>query len=372
MIFSPPKRVQRSLDLLVETHPYARSGIVAKSARADSDSGIVWSKLLSAGASLDGVIRGLSKLEESLVVYGALSRLENDTLDILTSFFRLRRPERAEKLAWYCLLLTNGREDFRDLALGYIQRTGKAEMIEVAKSPQPLSSLGSVYLRSSSMLEGWSSRQVVALPILNRKFKRLLLENPHKRTTLEIEGIDTVDEWLQEVLLDSERVRWFRDYLTESETLEWPIDDPVLSRIVSRFKEPSDGGIFWLGVSGEVVQAFERWLLNLKLTDFLHEGERVQFWRHFLDRMTDAFESRDRTAVFVCFPNWFAVQFKEMGRATYMYKQEYFRRFRYLDDVSLYSALLGNNWSGRYTHQGQYWQWRAKAEVNGMFARHTA
>lgn len=370
-MFSLLTNVNRSLDALLKLHPYAASGAVARSERADRDSAAIWDQLESAGARRAELIIGLSRVQESLAIYGASSRLNANTLDVLADLFRLRSPRKAGKLAWQCLLLSDGRDEFRQSAVAYLSRLNRDDLVPIAHAARTMNALAATYGASADRFEIWFRKQRAQHTAVKRQTMRLLLSKPFRSRVIDREGIDEIDNWLQTAFVDSERIEWFRFYLIDANPHMWPANDAVMGRIISRFGEPSEHS-FWQTIPDRVIAAVKRWLLDASLTEFLGEGERVEFWRNFLDRMIDAAQSRERTAVFVCFDGWFAIQFKEMGRATYMFHTRYFRRLRYLDDTTLYQTILDNRAyaGGRYTHQGYHWQWRARSEVNGMFTRY--
>ena len=368
-MFNPPKMAVAALERVKAAHPYAASGVVAPSARTDFDSRAIWDALLAAPiGSLPKRIATLSTLQVSLLLYGAHSRLADPkSLQVLAALFEQHEPQRAGRVAWQALLLSNGGPEFRNPARAYLISID-SPWKRIVDDERPLTKTLSVYLNARRKFDAFFDDGVFpgGHPEITRVIKRALIWPPFQDRVLEKEGIPTIDGWLNEVCVDSERVAWFRNYVERGATVEFPNSDPVMNSIAGRFGEPSQGGSFWSGISQRAVDAFERWLRNLQLTHSLGEGERLQFWRGYLDRMTQTVESRGRTAVLICFPGWFAVQFKEMGKATYMFNQAHLAAFKKFDDVSLYRAVLTQRSIGRYTHMGSYWPYTARGVVNAL------
>lgn len=368
-MFPAPRLAIASLDKIMQAHPYARSGAIARSPRAETDSSSVWERLFKCSNSqLTDCILALSDLEVSLALYGSGSRYDDArTVNVLSLLFELRKPNTGDRIAWQALLLSDGDPIFRTAAKRFLEENNSPWRV-AADVESPLAFAAGTYLNARAkfadffepdLFPGWHAR-------IGRELKRRLLSATFVDRTLAKEGVDVLDKWLNEVYIDSERVEWFRLYLEAGVETRRSRSDPVLKGINARFGEPAHARSFWKHVSPAAISAYQIWLRDLQLTRALGEGERLQFWRAYLDRMTRSQESRNGTAVLICFRGWFAVQFKEMGKATYLFNQKYFAGFQKLDDVTLYWAVRNNPSLDRYTHQGSYWQYSARGVVDAL------
>jgi hypothetical protein len=206
--------------------------------------------------------------------------------------------------------------------------------------------------------------------------KRLFLSRKYVTATRKREKAATITEWLDAAFIDSERVAWFANYLIDIHGSRWHVTDPILRLIVDRFEVPKQHRPFWDSLPASVIAAVELWLKDVELTRLLgdNEGPRIQFWREFLPRMAGSAKSKDGAAVFICFDNWFAVQFRDMGKATYMFlgQRGLLMRMGRLYESKLYAAVLQEPNVGRYTHQGYSWQDRARSVVRSVLSRYSS
>lgn len=379
-MFDEPIKVLGVLTSILELHPYSVSGVIVDSARSRSDAATLWRRLVSLeGTARDEAIQNLAVQELRLILFAASGRLsEADALGLLGRIFELHEGLEGGSVGWRAFLLTNGARSFARVAAryasGYPDRPLWGKLVD---SEQPLGTAIQEYLRSGLVLKAWAAREDVALAEDGRLFKRLqrfaLLEGDFRRDILSREGAKTVVSWLEEILIDSEQVEWLSSYITESHRGRWPLDDPFLSRVTHRFGKPDASVSFWAGLPEEVRVAVDLWVKDRDLTLLLGEGERVTFWRRFLPQMTGAHASRVGGVVFICFPEWFAVQFKEVGRATYMFPNTLLSGLRRIrDDVRLYNSVLENRASmlEKYDHRGFTWELAATAAVRRVLAMH--
>ena len=368
-MFSPPTKVVAALERTVASHPYAISGRIAPGPRAESDARLVWQRLLRCEpARLDAVIESLSNLEVSLLIYGAQSRLsETRTLEVLKRLYPLRCPSSADRLAWQAFLLTDGAPEFEAASRRFLA-SENSPWQKIFSFARPQLKALDMYVTAKRKFADFFSQAVFPgwHAALNRQFKRALIHEPYLDRVIAKEAIGQIEIWLEEVCVDSERVDWFREYVERSVANRRAASDPVFNRIVARFGEPSQARPFWSSISPAAAAEFERWLRELKLTRALGEGDRLQFWRAYLDRMRSTYESRNGDAVFICFDKWFAVQFVQMGKATYMFGERHLPHFKRLDDITLYREVLNTNSIGRYEHRGHYWQYQARTVVNAL------
>lgn len=366
-----PTRVKAALAAIREAHPYAASGAVARSTRADVDSHALWVRLMAlGGAERDAAIKALSRREESLLLYGARARLANDpALALLADVFTIRALTTRASIAWEAWLASNGNNAFRDAAEAATAGGPAARTARLLLSVQrPLDEVCRLYCTQALPFHAWSSQPEVQLDrpsVLSRIIRQRLLRFEFVHAVVEREGMQTLEAWLEECLVDSDRVNWFGRYLSETDPRRWGREDAILLRILARFQPPDKKQPFWDGVPTAAVTAFNNWLKDRALTHLLGEGERVQFWRQFLPQMVRCEDSRCGEAVFICFDQWFAVQFKAMGRATYMFHMSDRMLLRRHAGNVLYARILDRQAYavGRYEHRGEYWQATARAEV---------
>lgn len=378
MIFPGPRRVLETLERVQREHPYGASGRITRCARTETDALAVWTRLLSEeGAGLDGAVRTLTPLEERLVIFGAPGRLsEPRALRVLSRLFGLREPSRASPLAWECYLISNGDRGFAEQARAFAAGPkARRTWPEIAGSQEPLGRIAWLYSQATEPFVCWVAREDVGLverePVI-RALKKLLLSRAHVTTTRQRERSATVSEWLEECFIDSERVAWFANYIIDTHRTAWRVDDPFVQLVVARFEVPQQNRPFWDSLPPSVIAAVELWLKNVELTRLLgdNEGPRIRFWREFLANMVRSTESKDGSAVFICFGTWFAVQFLDMGKATYMFPKRRLLSMQRLYESALYAAVRDGNHLGRYTHQGYWWQVGARNEVRRVLREH--
>jgi hypothetical protein len=355
-------------------HPYPAQGEIVAGERADSDTAALWEWLLSVPeAELDHAIVGLSPHDERVLLYGAHGRLSDSAvLRVLGRIFMLRTPSGSGRLAWDAFLLS-GDAAFRRAASGHAAEfPARTLWKRLLESANPLYDA----IRSLEVLgvrlEEWAGRPEVMLqdrPLVVRALQRASLELPFVLATCAREHLDIVARWSRAVLLDDERVRWYSEYMAASYREGWPARHPVLDDIIERFGEPDEKRPFWRdGQPENVVRAVVLWLRDRQLTDLLGEGERVQFWRRFLPHIRRLEESRSGEAVFISCERWFAVQYKELRRATYMFRPDQYRELRWKREPGLYTRYIlplasEGRHVGRYEHRGNAWEVQAQEEV---------
>jgi len=303
-----------------------------------------------------------------LVLYGARVRLADpNALTALGIVFESRTPPDHGLLAWEAFLASDGAAAFREHARRYVfgRASSRAWRVLVG-SKQPLLEASRLYLNQATPFAAWASQQEIQLEkptVLVRQLQRLLLEPATLREVVAREGTTCIEAWIDGCFVESERVLCFRRYLVEIPAKGWPRDDQVIRRILDRFDLPGRARPFWDGFPVAIINAVNNWLKDRSLTDLLGEGDRVQFWREFLPWIVSCESSKGEEAVFIRFKEWFAVQFKVMGRATYMLDRTHWTSLRRLDASSLYTGILAKRSIGRYEHRGYYWQESARLEV---------
>lgn len=352
-------------------HPVAASGEVASSSVSDGRASEIWRVLLSMdGERLRGHVVALTPANVRLALYGAATILADEgVLERLAVVLELRGGlyHRRSPVAWIALLLSDGDTRFRPGADEYLgTRPDVRYWHSLIASPRPLTALLQNYLGSNTTFDDWWASPRIALSryhsVESALLRRLLLsESVDVLLTREIAA--TIDRWLAAAMNETERVEWHQRYVTHSNSARWKPADPFLDRILERYRTPDDGHSFWAQIPDVRQRAFVRWLRDRELTSLLGEGERVEFWRRFLADVVRSMESADGAAVFIIFPTWIAVQFKEMGKATYLLSRDHLIALRRLAASQLYRYVLDHESLGRYAHQGGYWQHHAQIEV---------
>jgi hypothetical protein len=356
-------------------HPYALSGAIAPSKQVDDEVGRLWSDLFQCGAgALDQRIARLSNLHLRLLLYGAWARLQCPKCRfILERLFAHWGPANHGRLAWGALILENGGAGFRAAAVRGAADAQSPAGEAVAQAALPFDDCIGRYRRGGKTFQEWLSEfrgLIDADGVISRELRRRLLAEASAGPPPETE--DTICRWLNECYLETERSEWYEAFLCRTATFGWDARSPLMVAIVGRFGAPGRHEPFWARLDEAVCSAVRRWILDRKLTDFL-EGERLAFWRNYLQRMTDIYPL-GKEAIVVVLPHVIAIQFKEMGRATYMFPRQLLTRFRAYkgmqsyQSAALYREVLDQNGAGktlgRYEHRGYGWQGPARWEVD--------
>lgn len=361
-------KVHEALERVRMAHPYAASGGIAPSPRVTSEAAALWTRLLELDSSaLDQAIVNLSEYDVRVVLFAAAGRLGDPRpLDVLERVLVVRRLLRVGEAGWLAYVVSNGRTSFRRSACHYAEsESGREVWIDLAQSAAPLDRAVERYHQSGLVLAKWLELPEVALSgksLVVKRIRARALSQRYMIPTVARESPETLVAWVNQVLTDQERIRWYRDYLNATHTAPWDVANALLIAIMERFGDPDPERTFWAGVSGEAIRAIERWIRNVQLTRLLGEGERVDFWRRFLEHIRETLESASGEAVFICFDDWFAVQFRQPGAATYMFSREHLERLRDLRRYRLYVMVRLTPRIGRYEHRG-FWQPAAEAEV---------
>jgi hypothetical protein len=373
-----PNRVLKALDSVLEKHPYSASGRIAKSGRADQDSARVWDRLLALPrVELESAMKALEKREERLLLYSASGRLSDaPSREVLGYLYRVRRPSTHDAIAWWALLVSNGATDFREAAVRFASGpTARSMWPQWARSVRPIDDVVNHYRWTKTPFDVWLQSRDVGLESrsdIGILLKRVLLEPGKLADTCSREREHTILEWCESVFSSSGRQEWLAAYLRETFRRGWSTQSLILTTIVHRYGEPSDGRPFWESISSEAAAAVGVWLKDRELTARLGEGEhgeRVAFWRKFLPLAKHLIVSRCETAVFICFDNWFAVQFVHMGHATYMFERSYLTVMRARQRNALYQAVLSTPPLDSYEHRGRFWASTAEAVVRRVARR---
>lgn len=360
-----------ALERVKVKHPFAASGDIAPSAATDARTSEIWNRLRALeGDRLRNFVTTLRTTDVRLACYGASPILAEDgVVERLAVVLELRGEAyfRRSPVAWIAYLLSDGDRRFSTAARTYLgTRPDIPNWHALSAEERPLSYLKQEYLDGTKPFEEWWASPRVALGryhILERVLLRRLLTDENADALLARETAGTIDRWLNIALSERERVEWHGRYVAQSDAARWRPTDPFLERVLDRYRTPNDGHSFWEAVPEARRRAFIRWLRDRELTSLLGEGERVHFWRRFLTDVERSVESMDGAAVFIIFPTWFAVQFKETGKATFMFSRNHVIAVRRLAEAQLYRYVLEHHSLGRYTHQGGVWQYNAQREV---------
>jgi len=361
-------KVHEALERVQMAHPYTASGKIVRSPRTLSEAAALWARLLELDtATLDRALAGLTDHELRLLLFAAPDRFDDArAFDILDRLLIVGRVPHLGKVGWTVYVITNGRPGFREAALSYARSEPTRRVwIDLAEHASPLDRAVELYLQSGTTLEQWVELPGIALAgssLVTKRLKARALGETYFLSTIARESPEVVVRWVNQVLTEEERVAWYYRFLNATYASSWNVTNEIMFAILSRFGDPDRSRPFWSEISDEVFSAVERWIRNVRLTRLLGEGERVDFWRRFLDHVRETFESRDQQAVFICFDDWFAVQYRDPGAATYIFADTYLNRLRRLAGYRLYRAVLRTPRIGRYEHRG-YWQPTAEAVV---------
>lgn len=365
--------VRRALDL----HPFGRSGAIAEgSGRVRDGIQAIWATALEThGARRQTFLDSLSKTERRLLLAGVRTRLDDKAaVQVLDDVYRKDWDERQPSIGYLLFLTESGREPYRR----YLAQLGPLP----AGSPidaswfgavDPLESILSTYLRGKQGFDEYFRVQFGALDG-NARLRRVLLvrlfNGPHLGAAYAREG----GKWLGEVVEtgEVEIAHWYRVFLIATSKQGWPKSCPLMRQILRAHGDPEERGKYWQSLPEPVWRAVRAWKLEGDLDRFFtsdgDQGRRLRFWRRFLQEMTAVLPAGENDALLICFQGCFAVQFREMGRATYGFKKGALARTLDLTSTALYRFVLDRSDIAliRYTHQGHFWEAEAEAQVRAM------
>jgi hypothetical protein len=360
-----------------EWHPYALSGAIAPSEQVDAEVGRLWDEVLRCGSgSLEELIARLTELQVRLLLYGGTTRVGRaDCRVVLDRLFMLRNPEGHDRLAWTALVLGNGGDGLREAAGRCATGLKGAVAMVVAQARLPFDECIGHYRRAgTSFLEWLNEFRGLVLPdgLISREVRRRLLAEASEGLPSEHEV--TICNWLKECYVESEKRNWYAAFLRRTAAKGWNARSPIMIAIVGRFGHPRLQDPFWAQLDSEVCDAVQRWILDQKLTEFL-SGERLEFWRAYVNKKEiKELYPLGSEAIVIVFQSVLAIQFKEMGRATYLFARQLLTRFRAYEGMhadqtaALYREVLDQNGAGkalgRYEHRGYGWQGSARWEVD--------
>lgn len=361
-----------ALTRAIEQHPYPATGEITVSRRVETDAQALWEELIR----LDNTAREqrlarLTEFELRILVATVRTRIERDGVaEILAAAVEHRQVAGAMRAAWDCYLLSDGAPALRAIALQYAAgEPNAAKLAELLRRDPPSAAAADGYLRQGRPFVEWLAAfgpAVSSLLQFDHAVRRRLLSFEWVGTLDSREGGKTLDAWASLVIPATKRPEWYTEFLGATFRRGWPPKHPVLESILTSFREPSAGNSFWARLDAYVISAFELWIKDGKLAEILGEGERLQFWRRFLPDVVDIKPSRDRQVAFLRFDGWFAVQFREMGTATYMFPDKYFNRIvapRNWDDIRAQVLRHQHLALARYAHHGFSWSITAETTV---------
>lgn len=372
MLLPKPILVLDTLQRIQQDHPYAANGEVMESPRARADADALWQRLLLLKhGDLDAGLSGLTAHEVRVALFGARSRLNDSRyLEVLARLFSLRSPKSAGAVAWDALLLS-GKASFREAASAYVrEHSHRTLWPHLLLSASPLQEAIRTLERAKLTFDRWIALPEVGLedrPLVTARLRCLLLDQEHLAATSRREPHASIVQWVNSLVAPEERESWYRDFLCTTFQSKWPKGSAVLDAILDRFGHPESSRPFWSTLSREVLREVIAWVNTDRIIQLL-EGPRAEFWLRFRYDITRLEESRCGGAVFVGFDSWFAVQYKDMGRATYMFSNDQWIRLRWKGEPTLYSTeILGRyregRYLGRYAHRGDDWESGAQREV---------
>lgn len=365
-----PLELHSALKRVREQHPYSSTGTIARSQKADSDAGDLWKRLLDLPEPEQrAVVARLSRLEVGLLAYGSSAHLGEPAGVRLLRFAALEHEQFSTyKVVVELFVAGNGDPGFAGSASKHANRREHPYWQRLTRHGKPLVALCEDYLNSTNDLEGFLQDPEVGFAssvTILKSARRMLLTPTMVGRTLKREGVRKWEHWFTLEYSEEEREQWFIWYLQTDLAHQWAPKDAILRAIHLRHGAPDSSQIFWSKAGPELLKKFKRWLLDSQLTDVLGESDRTLFWRDFLHSVTECWPSKDSTALFIQGIGWYAVQFVEMGRATYIFPDIVPRPPRTLLRNELYSRVLRNraNSIGRYEHRRSNWQHHARSVV---------
>lgn len=136
-------------------------------------------------------------------------------------------------------------------------------------------------------------------------------------------------EWAK-AATDENRQRFGANYLSR---LSLDVAERrAIEYLVRRYGLPAQGHAFWSRLHKTIRDAIQDMMAEKMLSDFF-EGiadphQRFQFWKEFMRNLHDIQGSSDRRQAILVFPNFFVVEFRDVGNAAYFYRHEYLPRFK--------------------------------------------
>lgn len=375
MMLPGPRSVRAALDRALQMHPYAATGRIARSDRADREARELWERLLACtNLEREAVVAALSPHQVRLVAYGGSARLRDPgAIAIVTSIARNHPFSHRLRIVFEAHLLFAKEGGLRSAALVYTESRSRPPLWQVlAESEHPLTIAADWYHASDVALNEWVSLPEVRLewsPALHQALRSFLIAPDRVHRTLARDGLRSVQDWIElEGALDAQE-RWFTGYLQRDDVHRWAPRDAILDMILRRFGSPADGGMFWTRLNDEQLgRRFRRWLVEHDLTAVLGDSDRLSFWREFLPEIRRCVPTRDRAAVLIQLPECYAVQFVRTGKATYLFEGPIRHAWKELEEADLYSRVLRARSIDKYEHRGQLWRSTARHTVRKLLA----
>ncbi len=184
----------------------------------------------------------------------------------------------------------------------------------------------------------------------------------------------------------SERIEIGQHYLNTLNNLdEW--HENILKYILAKWGKPNSPhetqkkeSRFWSLVHQSAKDEFRRWLMLEEVETFF-EGERADFWRHYVNSkfIRDVNNILGGEGFMLDFGHFGVIEFKNVGNAAYIYPREIFRKFWssaefWTNSPSHFKELSKtvrskrmSGWDGRILHHAG-WEYTSKDRINTLMA----
>jgi len=175
-------------------------------------------------------------------------------------------------------------------------------------------------------------------------------------------------EWVK-AATDENKQRFGINYLSKL-----PLNEArrrLVEYFVKRYGLPASGHRFWSRLHESVRNAIQDMMAVKMLEDFFQgisdPHHRFEFWKGFKRHLRDIQGPTDRRQAILVFPNFFVVEFRDVGNAAYFYRQEHLPRFKERlngHPSSLKDRRLASERLRHYKGWQETWRWQIRQFIS--------
>lgn len=379
--FPAPHALAEAVVAVSRAHPYTERGVVEPdSPRLAVDAEALWNRLAALRPrALATEVDALSEIDLHTIALTARGQLADPARRTVLSTVLLRREvPGGPALAWEAWLATDGEPGFRGLAAEHAGTSpARATWSSLLEAERPSEAAARLWADQLRGVDAWAAAPDVGLgayPAFVDRVRRHLLLSGYFVALYRRENGDALARWAATLVPTAERDAWYAAFLNETAQMHasqrppgrWPAAQTVCGAILNRYRMPADSLPFWEQVTPDARAAFTLWRVDYDLTRLLGgENERVAFWRRYLPEITKVERNSDKLVVFIHFAEWYAVQFRLTGTATYCfrYRERQYRHLKSDTEVRLKHFVRGNAHLAlaAYDHRGYTSTWQTNA-----------
>jgi len=146
----------------------------------------------------------------------------------------------------------------------------------------------------------------------------------------------------------------------------------ILDRYIERHGLPAGGGRFWGRISPDKRKAIQRLVAGQLIAEFFTDIDdpsgRFQFWKKYIDQLVGIAYPPNRERVLLHFRRLLVVEFRDMGNAGYLYKEEHRARIaRIVKSDSPHGACKISEIAIFRIIHNRNWQANTKAALDRIF-----